>query len=1243
MARSSASLRLVALMGFATLAAPAAGEPADRITARTSARMLEQALSRARAGGEGALAGLAIAATLADSVPAGEARRGLAALGHSSGEVAEQARWIAAALDPDPQARPAGLVRNLAVLGPFRDLGGGLTRREGPELPGQVWGDRRAAYDWGAHEVRWRPVPAAVVSARGVPLDLLIHPRRESCSYLATRVRLPAAQALLVQVAAAGSVRLIWNGADAARSEDSHSGLLFDRVAARVDAERGDHHLAVKVCSGPIDDRGRVRIRVQDPAGRPIDLATSADLAPTRSGAPGLAAARAAALPTALDKALAPGPAPSPERALAMALVRRLGEADDQRSPRAPGLLDSVATAEGIAPDRLAAAGWAAPFGPQRSGWLGLARQRAQAARDPETASFCLRMLAQARTRGGFADWALATLGEPPTGDEGDLEVRLIRAAARASLGQESIRRAALAELVELARGEGERAPITLWAHLAWLARDLDPKIHLRATDAIAAGQPERRDRDWIEARTRVGQAAVQKGAEAALASGSALQDADTLLAFGEALERAGLRAEAADLYRLGSELAPNREGFFVGLARARYQQHDRAGGDRALARARALDPNNARTRAEASLRGQVPSRPTPAATSPLLVEPAVFLARKARAPARKGEVEGRLLHRLYAESLLANRRVSRLFHVAYEVVVEPRTQAELLNSYGLAGTPEILRAVVHRAGGGVEPALEQRIDRGQARLRWRELKAGDVTEVAIRSFTERPVGQRGDFPHQGFYPSGTTLSEPTLYTEVVLEFPEDAPLAHDVVHGKPDRLLEDRKGGRRTVRFIWDQPRNMADEPMAPAATEVLPTVVWSLYPGWDDFVGWFRDATAGFTEPDEQVRRLARELTAGLTGRDDKVRALFGYVADRVRYVNYESAERWLPNRPQQVLARRQGDCDDKSTLLISLLKACDIEASLVFVQPRDTHRFPSLLSAPKAALPYFGHAISILPGEKGEPPLWLNPTSPHSRVGRLHSNEAGVPAVIVTATGAVRTTTPAASPDDHGRDARWIITLDASGAGELQADERHRGDSAFWLRRKLGEVETRAQTVESEVLARWWRSVGVDGKVDFDPNPGDGDARLAYRARSDAFAQREGKALAFPLSPAATLTSRLAPLTRRTLPVVLPVQAAEGGAPNRDTREIEVHGPPGFRLAALPRSGSEPGGAFGEARLEHTRKSDRVLLVRRTLIFRADTVPPEKYAEWRSWLQRVDSLMHQSVRFVPVRAGVPTVAGK
>ena len=110
--------------------------------------------------------------------------------------------------------------------------------------------------------------------------------------------------------------------------------------------------------------------------------------------------------------------------------------------------------------------------------------------------------------------------------------------------------------------------------------------------------------------------------------------------------------------------------------------------------------------------------------------------------------------------------------------------------------------------------------------------------------------------------------------------------------------------------------------------------------------------------------MRRLAAELTKGKTTRDEKLRALFEFVADDIRYVNYVSGEWWLPNRPQQLLARRQGDCDDKAMLLITLLKAVGIEAHEVLVQTRYTAQ-PSLLTSKKAAIPLFDHGIAYLPG--------------------------------------------------------------------------------------------------------------------------------------------------------------------------------------------------------------------------------------------------------------------------------------
>ena len=99
----------------------------------------------------------------------------------------------------------------------------------------------------------------------------------------------------------------------------------------------------------------------------------------------------------------------------------------------------------------------------------------------------------------------------------------------------------------------------------------------------------------------------------------------------------------------------------------------------------------------------------------------------------------------------------------------------------------------------------------------------------------------------------------------------------------------------------------------------------------------------------------------------------------------MNYVS-EWWLPNRPQELLARRQGDCDDKALLLISLLKSVGIHATEVLVQTRYTGQ-PSLLKSDKVAIPMFDHGIAYLPGKNGKPGMWLDATSPQSARRCLH----------------------------------------------------------------------------------------------------------------------------------------------------------------------------------------------------------------------------------------------------------------
>ncbi|HEY4118025.1 MAG TPA: hypothetical protein VGM56_09225, partial [Byssovorax sp.] len=313
------------------VAAAAAAQPATsaRWTAATPDEMVDLAFARASKGGSDALAALIVAASLDERAEYGRVLRGLRALAASSSPIADEARWVAMRHAPDPMPKTSwpgaasranveappdadGLVKAFAILGPFQDTGGGLMRREGPEAEGQSWSDASARYAWGAFDVAWRRALPDSSTSRGLPLDLYISPRGESCTYVASRVELPASpKAVVVHVGASGQVRLIWDGADVAAQEEQHGHLSLDRMAARIEAKPGDHLVAVKVCTGAQGDEGRVRLRFTDEANKPIAIPSSSDLTPLalpRSAGGGKVAVATSAKPKHTQAKIAPPP-----------------------------------------------------------------------------------------------------------------------------------------------------------------------------------------------------------------------------------------------------------------------------------------------------------------------------------------------------------------------------------------------------------------------------------------------------------------------------------------------------------------------------------------------------------------------------------------------------------------------------------------------------------------------------------------------------------------------------------------------------------------------------------------------------------------------------------------------------------------------------------------------------------------------------------------------------------------------
>jgi hypothetical protein len=1208
------------------------------------------------------MATMTVVASLADRIAphaAVDTLRKLAGSLRDAGdaEVRGEATALARSLEVDEgtaagaqlAASEAGIVTDVALLGPFRDTGGGLDKKEGPEEKKNAasFVDPKATYSWGTVEVAWRPVPPTFAQARGIPLDLFVHPRKESCSFVASKITLDAKRSIIVRLSATGTARLVFDGVDIDKTDDVHESARFDRMAGRVEAAAGPHIVAAKICTGALEDAGRVRLRITDDKHQPFAFKASSDLALRPGETIAWGTARPSKLVTPLVRT-ANGKG-SPDALLAAAIVRTAGGADDEKSPRAPGQLDALLQSKDLDADRLAMAAWVTPSGANKSSRLYRARAAAEKAGDVRRKAFIDRRLVDQHLDAETPDWAMATFRGAKLDTKHDAEALLLSTRIARALRVDALTLAATREMTALFRKEKSKVPQAVLFELANTSRSSDVTTWVEVAETLA--KQGTRGEILVDAMGTRGRTEVENAAKDAFSGG--MDDADEALGVAKHVVEAGGNELAAKLYRTICQWAPNRPEAWAGLARAAAASATSAAsreeGSRdpnlvllALRRARELAPGDAKYRAELAMRvgkasaakkGPRPDAQDTPDDERYLVKSETILARRRGVPKGTPDVADRELHWLRAVRMHEDNRVSQLIHYAREIVIPPRTQQELFEPIPPEGDlTEILRARVHRKNGAVAFPVEEHNDGARPRIRWPELEAGDTVEVAVRQWTSTAVGGRGDAPFYFMDYAGAPASHPLLYNEVIVETTPGHPLYVDVIHDKvaPFKRVErdDKERGVHVLQLVWEAPLVIPEEPLAPHTSEVAPLILGSTFKNWGDFRKWYAEAVRGFTEPDEEVRRMALDLTKGKKTREDKLRALFEFVADDIRYVNYVSGEWWLPNRPQQLLARREGDCDDKAMLLITLLKSIGIEAQEVMVQTRLTGQ-PSIMQAKNVAVPLFDHGIAFLPGPNGG--TYLDATSPQSRLGPIPGMDARAVALRMDGPAEI-VQLPASSPDDHGADVKWSLTLAPDGSGDLVGEERHFGDGAFWLRTNLSQAEARAQYVEDSLVAPWFSAVEVDKAIDFKGDLANGQAVVKYKARSRNMARREGKDLVLPLSPAATYGSQIAPLPTRTLPVLLPSYFA----PSHQSRTVRVLAPQGMAWGELPPGGDANGGDFGKAHLEMARDphDPRALVIKRTVVFNQHLIPVDKYPAWRSWVQQVDALMHKEVRLVEAR---------
>ena len=237
-------------------------------------------------------------------------------------------------------------------------------------------------------------------------------------------------------------------------------------------------------------------------------------------------------------------------------------------------------------------------------------------------------------------------------------------------------------------------------------------------------------------------------------------------------------------------------------------------------------------------------------------------------------------------------------------------------------------------------------------------------------------------------------ISVPVQHTRLVLEAPSSVPLRY-VLQLLPD-LKPQRSEAEGRVKIAFDSgPVAALDESerYVPSDVPIFPSVVFSTGTSWQQVAEEYAEIVEGHISAPE-VKPLVQRLIQGKPSRNEKEQAILEYLDKEVRYTGIEFREATVvPHSPTETLAHKYGDCKDKATLLVAMLRAAEIPAWVALLNTGWRMDVPADLPG----MDIFDHAIVFVPGD---PDLWIDATDERARLGQLPIGDQGRLALIVGA---------------------------------------------------------------------------------------------------------------------------------------------------------------------------------------------------------------------------------------------------
>jgi transglutaminase-like putative cysteine protease/tetratricopeptide (TPR) repeat protein len=452
----------------------------------------------------------------------------------------------------------------------------------------------------------------------------------------------------------------------------------------------------------------------------------------------------------------------------------------------------------------------------------------------------------------------------------------------------------------------------------------------------------------------------------------------------------------------------------------------------------------------------------------------------------------------------------------------------------------------------------------------------GPLPAVAVGSVVEEEIVSEETEP---FFSGGRTQRVGFEFNvlrhmqRLVVEAPASLPLRYTTVLLPNVKVERQESNGRVKLAFEQrDMPGRRNIDPMLPSDVPRFAFVEFSTGKSWQAVAGRYAELVEPQVKP-EQVKALVADAKKKGQSRQQLIAELVARMHREVRYTGLEFGEaRLTPQPPAEVLNRKYGDCKDKATLLVTMLRAMGIPAYVALLNADNGDR-DSLPDTP--GMGRFNHAIVYVPGEHD---LWIDATDEFVPVGELPWQDNGRMALVIrdstTALVRISESTAAENVDLEKRE----FTLADYGPARVVETTEPTGAFGVTYRANYSEPDTKERR---EVMERYIKSAYLSDTLTALDHSDAKDMSKPFQVRLEAARAKRGYtdvqdavAVIIPAWIASNLPEYFRQEEDKDAEKDKPARTAdfELWAASAWEWQYRIVPPPGFKLRALPESKSQ-----------------------------------------------------------------------